>query len=192
MHKLFLSELPSRDIFALKFLARMELGNEQLWKNLWTEEVHSHLTGYVSTRNGRILATENTFETESEPFHLAKVTYGCGFTASFIIGPYFFVVSFKSYNHCRLWSAVWVSFAQPRHLSSSTQSMCGSNIFYANGAPPHIANPVKLLLKRLFENARNMSHHFPTTWPSRSPDLDMCDLWVWGYLKNVVFSTPIA
>ncbi|GBM19504.1 hypothetical protein AVEN_107979-1 [Araneus ventricosus] len=29
-------------------------------------------------------------------------------------------------------------------------------------------------------------------WPSRSPDLNPCDFWLWGYLKDVVFSTPIA
>ncbi|GBO00449.1 hypothetical protein AVEN_185088-1 [Araneus ventricosus] len=29
-------------------------------------------------------------------------------------------------------------------------------------------------------------------WPSRSPDLNPYDSWLWGYLKDVVFSTPIA
>ncbi|GBO20091.1 hypothetical protein AVEN_21820-1 [Araneus ventricosus] len=29
-------------------------------------------------------------------------------------------------------------------------------------------------------------------WPSRSPDLNPCDFWLCGYLKDVVFSTPIA
>ncbi|GBN65801.1 hypothetical protein AVEN_85675-1, partial [Araneus ventricosus] len=29
-------------------------------------------------------------------------------------------------------------------------------------------------------------------WPSRSPDLNPCDFWLWGYLKDVVFSTPIV
>ncbi|GBN56822.1 hypothetical protein AVEN_33068-1 [Araneus ventricosus] len=61
-----------------------------------------------------------------------------------------------------------------------------------DGAPPHIANPVKQLLKRPFGNARIISRHFPTAWPSRSPDLNPLDFWMWGYLKAVVFSNPIA
>ncbi|GBL86791.1 hypothetical protein AVEN_96029-1 [Araneus ventricosus] len=30
------------------------------------------------------------------------------------------------------------------------------------------------------------------SWPSRSSDLNPCDFWLWGYLKDVVLSTPIA
>ena len=65
-------------------------------------------------------------------------------------------------------------------------------IFMQDGAPPHIANPVKQLLKRHFENARIISRHFFTGWLFRSPDLNPSDFWLWGYLKNVVFNTPIA
>ncbi|GBL59710.1 hypothetical protein AVEN_155745-1, partial [Araneus ventricosus] len=61
-----------------------------------------------------------------------------------------------------------------------------------DGAPPHIANPVKQLLKQHFGNARIISRHFPTAWPSRSPDLNPRDFWLWDCLKDIVFSTPIA
>ncbi|GFT28021.1 hypothetical protein NPIL_164711 [Nephila pilipes] len=30
------------------------------------------------------------------------------------------------------------------------------------------------------------------TWPPRSPDLNPCDLKLWGYLKDAVLSTLIA
>ena len=82
-----------------------------------------------------------------------------------------------------------MSFAQPRHSSCSTTRLCGSEQFY--GAPPQIANLVEQLLKRHFGNARIISRHFPTTWLSRSSDLNPGDSWLWGYLK-VVFSTPTA
>ncbi|GBM09960.1 hypothetical protein AVEN_18367-1 [Araneus ventricosus] len=39
---------------------------------------------------------------------------------------------------------------------------------------------------------RIISRHFLTTWPSRSPDLNPCDFWLWGYLKDVVYGGPIA
>ena len=61
-----------------------------------------------------------------------------------------------------------------------------------DGASPHIANAVKKLLKRHLENARIISRPFPTAWPSRSPYLNPGDFWLWGYLEDVVFSTPTA
>ncbi|GFT35539.1 uncharacterized protein TNCV_2054591 [Trichonephila clavipes] len=61
-----------------------------------------------------------------------------------------------------------------------------------NSAPPHVANPVKQLLKGHAENARVISHHFPTAFPPKSPDLNLCDFWLRGYLKDAVFSVPTA
>ncbi|GBL82021.1 hypothetical protein AVEN_50595-1 [Araneus ventricosus] len=37
-----------------------------------------------------------------------------------------------------------------------------------------------------------ISHNFPTAWRPRSPDLNNCDFWLWGYLKDVVYWGPIA
>ena len=48
------------------------------------------------------------------------------------------------------------------------------------------------MLKRHVGNARIISRHLGTAWLSWSPDLNPCVLWLWGYLKDVVFSTSIA
>ena len=37
-----------------------------------------------------------------------------------------------------------------------------------------------------------MSHHFPKTWLSKSSYLNLCDFWLWDYLKNVVFNGLFA
>ena len=71
VQELFPSDLPA---LALEFFPLMEVDKECLWKILWTEEAHFHLTGYVNTHNCQIWATENTFETQSVPLHPAKVT----------------------------------------------------------------------------------------------------------------------
>ncbi|GBO01369.1 hypothetical protein AVEN_275664-1 [Araneus ventricosus] len=67
-----------------------------------------------------------------------------------------------------------------------------TTIFMQVGASQHIAIPVKQLLNLHFGNDRIISRHFPTTWPPWSPDLNPCDFWLWGYLKNVVYGGPIA
>ena len=61
-----------------------------------------------------------------------------------------------------------------------------------DGASPYIANSVKQLLKRHFGNARIISRHFPTAWPSRSPNLNLSDFPLSDYMKDVVFSILIA
>lgn len=61
-----------------------------------------------------------------------------------------------------------------------------------DGAPLHITNPLKQLLKRHFGNASIISRHLPTVWPSRLSNLNPCDFCLWGYMKDIVFSAPIA
>ncbi|GBO06015.1 hypothetical protein AVEN_189119-1 [Araneus ventricosus] len=61
-----------------------------------------------------------------------------------------------------------------------------------DSAPPHIATSVKQLLNLHFGNDGIISLHFPTASPPRSPDLNPCDFWLWGYLKDVVYGGPIA
>ncbi|GFV15145.1 uncharacterized protein TNCV_4327921 [Trichonephila clavipes] len=74
----------------------------------------------------------------------------------------------------------------------STAWLCGWDLFMQDGAPLLFANPVKQLLKEHFINNRVFSRHFPTAWPLRSLDLNLRDFWLWGYLKDVVFSASIA
>ncbi|GFU79014.1 uncharacterized protein TNCV_308541 [Trichonephila clavipes] len=74
----------------LWFLARLEVDPEWPWNILWTDEAHFHLDGSVNTHNCRIWETDNPHSTLRVPLHSPKVTVWCGFSASFILGPYFF------------------------------------------------------------------------------------------------------
>ncbi|GBM90321.1 hypothetical protein AVEN_116311-1 [Araneus ventricosus] len=59
-------------------------------------------------------------------------------------------------------------------------------------SPPLLATPVKQLLNLHFVNDRIISRHFTTAWPPRSPDMNPCDFWLLGYLKDVVYGNPTA
>ncbi|GBL90155.1 hypothetical protein AVEN_135491-1 [Araneus ventricosus] len=84
------ADLPKREAFALQFLARMEVDNAWLWNILWTDEAYFHLQGSVNTQNCRIWTRENPFQMQPLPLHSQKVTVWCGFTAAFIVSPFFF------------------------------------------------------------------------------------------------------
>ncbi|GFV87672.1 uncharacterized protein TNCV_779561 [Trichonephila clavipes] len=123
--------------FALTFLARVEVDASWPWKILWSDEVHFHQSGTVNIHNCRMWDTENPRTFQEIPLHSPKVTVWCGFTATFILGPFFFEETTRS-------------------------------------------GPVTCTVM-----AR--SRAFPTAWSPRSPDLNPCDFWLWGYLKNLVY-----
>ncbi|GBN15679.1 hypothetical protein AVEN_170955-1 [Araneus ventricosus] len=117
----------------------------------------------------------------------------CGFTSSFIVRPLFFdEIGPAGFLNCTV-NGVGYEYLLRNHVIPALQQCArvSSIIFMQDGAPPHIANPVKRLLSMHFGNYRIISRHFPTNWPPRSPDLNPCDFWLWGYLKHVVFSDRI-
>ncbi|GBM52992.1 hypothetical protein AVEN_111336-1 [Araneus ventricosus] len=84
------AELPKRDAFTLPFLARMEVDNSWSRKILSIDEDYFHLRNSVNTQNCRIWARENLFQMHPLPLHSQEVTVWCGFTAAFIVVPFFF------------------------------------------------------------------------------------------------------
>ncbi|GFV30922.1 uncharacterized protein TNCV_4013561 [Trichonephila clavipes] len=80
----------SRHLFSLQFLACLEVDPEWPWNILWTDEAHFHLDGSVNTHNCRIWESDNPHSTLQDSLHSPKVTVWCGFSTSFILGPYFF------------------------------------------------------------------------------------------------------
>ena len=175
VQELFPSDLPARETCSKKFLLT--------WK--WTKNGRRKFCGqtkpisiwHANTQNGRIWATENPLETQPVPLHNAKVTVWYGFTVSFIIRSYFF----KETNAL---GPVTVTVSDQRYecllrnhaILALQRSGCVDWIFFMqDGATPHIAKPVKQLLKRHFGNSRIINRHFTTVWPFRLPDLIPCD-----------------
>lgn len=177
--------------FSLHVLAQMEIEPEWLSRILWTDEAHFSVNGGINTQNCRIWSTENPHEIVQQGLHDKKVTVWCGFTANFIIGPYFF-------EEIQNGEAVSVTVTGERYLQmlrdyaipqlQNEHEGIENMIFMQDGAPPHIYRPVKELLTAVFQD-RVISRHFANSWPPRSPDLNPADYWLWGYLKNLVFRT---
>lgn len=101
----------------------------------------------------------------------------CGITPRGIVGPYFFdgPVNAAAYLHV-LETVLW-PFATHKALT-----------FQQDGAPAHYALQVRQWLDRKFP-ARWIGRRGPLEWPPRSPDLAPCDYFLWGYLKQRVYST---
>lgn len=69
----------------------------------------------------------------------------------------------------------------------------GDAFLMQDGATPHTANKTLQFLHKIFKN-RVISGKFKDlfncgySWPPYSPDLNPCDFFLWGYLKQRVYS----
>ena len=63
--------------------------------------------------------------------------------------------------------------------------------WFQDRAPAHGTLEIRRLLQARFQH-RVVALHHPIEWPPRSPDLTPLDFFLWGYLKQKVFSTPPA
>ena len=65
-----------------------------------------------------------------------------------------------------------------------------SMILQQDGAPPHYANEVRENFDwKLSE--RWMGRVGPISWPAHSPDLTLCDYYLWGYVNDIVYRYPL-
>ena len=58
-----------------------------------------------------------------------------------------------------------------------------------DGAPAHTSNATMQYLRGQFP-LRLMSKRGDWPWPPRSPDLAICDFFLWGYLKQQIWNVP--
>ncbi|GBM98902.1 hypothetical protein AVEN_201016-1 [Araneus ventricosus] len=120
--------------FALTFLARVEVDASWLWQILCSDEAHFHLSGKVNTQNCRIRNTENLL------LHSPKVTVWCGFTATFILGPFFFEEATRNGPvTCTVTAKRFKNMLENFVVPQLQQQQClDSSTFMQDGEPPHI------------------------------------------------------
>ncbi|GFT84981.1 DUF4817 domain-containing protein [Trichonephila clavipes] len=189
-HELLPADTAQREAFAKWAFSKMEQDPTWVFNILWTDEAHFSLHGDVNNHNCRIWATSNPREYTQKPLHSPKVTAWCGFTGSFIIGPFFFE------TQCPVNGWITETVNAQRYLTLLRETVVPcliqrgqiSNVtFMQDGATSHTANSVKAFLIQTFGEDRIVSRHCRYPWPPRSPDLTPADFWLWGYLKSRVY-----
>ncbi|GFU11159.1 transposable element tc3 transposase [Trichonephila clavipes] len=188
VQELLLHDFETRHLFSLQFLARLEVDPEWPWNIPWTDEAHFRLDGSVNNHNCQIWESDNPHSTLQVPLHSPKVTVWCGFSASFILGPYFFEeLGAGGPVTCSITGQRYASLLRNKICPDLQARPCLSRIiFLQDGAPPHIISCVKDVLKHHFTEGRVISRPFRHLWPPRSPDLNPCDFWLWGDLRQLV------
>ena len=147
----------------------------QLWL-IASDEAYFYLTEAINKQNNRLWLTERPGDWIEKPLHDAKVLVWCAITSRKVYGPYFFEESVNQHNYLHMLK----TFFWPKHYRLKDAK---KYYFQQDGATPHTANLVQDYLKDKFGD----QFIGKKQWPPRSPDLNPCDYFLWGYLKSKVY-----
>jgi hypothetical protein len=140
------------------------------------DEAYFYLTPPVNSQNYRMWLESKPSDKIERPLHDEKVLVWCAISDTHTYGPYFFEESVNQLNYLDMLE----NFFWQRHCHMPSFQ---KYYFAQDGATPHTANAVQNYLKSKF------SKRFfdKSMWPPRSPDLNPCDFFLWGYLKDRVY-----
>lgn len=152
-------------------------------KVLWSDESRFTNCGMFNRRNTVFWADENPFLAR-EVRHQIKWGFNVwiGIIGGHIVGPVF-------YND-NLNAARYLDMLQTDVAECIMELPLGTvqNMFFQqDGAPPHNAQIVSDFLNNEYGGSW-IGNRGPILWPARSPDLTPLDFFVWGFLKDRVYS----
>jgi len=151
------------------------------------------LNGEVNRQDFRLWSDENPHWFAEEPLHPEKVTVWLGVGLNGFIGPFFWEPD-PQFPRERGINARWYEAMLTDQAVPALRNWQNFErlVFQQDGAPAHYALRVRQLLDREFPyrwmgrgSARQPA---PVAWPPRSPDLTPLDFWVWGHLKQRIFT----
>ena len=169
----------ARKLFSTVMLQKIRSGEIPLNSIIISDEAHFHLTGSVNKQNCRYWLPENPEIIHEKPLHSPKVTVWAGVAEFGIIGPYFFEGTVNTERYVELIENFVVPELKRKRKYSSAW-------FQQDGATCHTSTVTLNVLKKHFKD-RIISRGTSILWPPRSPDLSVCDFFLWGYLKSRVY-----
>ncbi|XP_076322031.1 uncharacterized protein LOC143231372 [Tachypleus tridentatus] len=162
-----------------------ETGDDEFpLKIVWSDEATFKLNGSINRHNCTYWATENSHVTEEHHLNLPGVIVWCGLSARGLIGPFFFQDTVTGLNYLNILQ----EFAMPRIQEQFGEEEC---FFQQDGAPPHFHRDVGAYLDASTPD-RWIGRRGSVEFLARSPDLTPIDFFLWGFLKDKVYSTKRA
>jgi len=116
-----------------------------------------------------------------------RITVWCAICETGIIGPVFLDQNVNGERYKRMLRREFIPYAQAMDAIEGYW-------FMQDGALPHRTNAVFELLDEHFPGrvlglGYGDKHSGGLDWPPYSPDLNPCDFYLWGFLKDEVYQT---
>lgn len=178
-------DITRRRDFANLMIRRIE-SNRIDPKNIWfTDESHFWLDGYVNRQNYRHWGSEQPHIAVVRPLHPQRITVWCAISHGGIIGPFFFRENITADIYRRHIYERFVEIAREKKMVSNYY-------FQQDGAAPHRTEENLTRIMGDFDHriiALNAPKYTTSDieWPTQSPDMTVCDFFLWGYTKDKVY-----
>jgi len=190
-HQLLPADLARRLAFARWLIAHVERDVNFLRHLIVGDEAAFCMDGKVNTHNVLEYAParqppEFNFEVNMSR---QKRTVWIGFCGSGqVIGPFFFERNVNGNMYLQMINNDVLPQLE-QHFERQIHGVFRHLWWIQDEAPAHRLIAVRDRLRELFAE-RVIALNHAVEWPPRSPDLTPCDYFLWGHLKNKVFSTP--
>lgn len=172
--------------FCEDVMQRIDNNNQFCSNILFSDEASFELYGTVNRHNCRYWSDTNPhWSFESKTQYPQKLNIWAGILRNRIVGPFFIDGNLNAAQYIHLLQT---------NIIPAVQDIAGPDFhevwFQQDGAPAHFGVRVRELLDRVFPN-RWIGRRGELEWPPRSPDLTPLDFFLWGYLKENVYKTPV-
>ncbi|XP_070528284.1 uncharacterized protein [Cardiocondyla obscurior] len=148
---------------------------------LWSDEAIFTPNGIFNSKNFIMWQHQNPHAVRQCAFQFRwKLNVWAGIIGNRVIGPYFLPPRLDGERY-----AQFLENHLPILLEELPLQMRQTMIFQHDGAPPHYSRRARMVLDRHFPD-RWIGRNGPISWPARSPNLNVLDYFVWGYIKNRV------
>lgn len=165
----------------------MEEDDSFLSRVIFSDEATFHINGKVNRHNVRIWGLQNPHVTLEHERDTPKLNVFCAVSLKKVYGPFFF-------DENTVTGVTYLRMLQ-NWLVPQMNEDSGDYIFQQDGAPPHWHLNVRRFLNESLPQRwigrmgnADLALQF---WPPRSPDLTVCDFFLWGYVKDAVYVPPL-
>lgn len=180
-HELLPVDYPRRVEFCQWFQNNLN-NNDILNTVFFSDEAWFYLSGYVNSQNMRLWSSENPHFFVEEPLHPQKVGVWAGICRRRLVGPIFFEGTLTAARYRDEILTLFINQLDDEELLNG--------YFQQDGATAHTSRETIQYIREFFDD-RIISRNTEIPYPSRSCDLNICDFFVWPYIKNSIYSTPI-
>ncbi|PNF39386.1 hypothetical protein B7P43_G13583 [Cryptotermes secundus] len=163
-------------------LDRIDTSPQFIGNILFSDETTFYLSGFVNRHNVRIWGSQNPHVYREHIRDSPKLNVWCGLMKDRIIGPFFF-------GEATAYGSVYLHMLE-QFLYPQVADLQPNIIFQQDGASPHWGLDVPRPLNATIQD-RWTGRGGPIRWPPHSPDLTPLDFFLWVYVKDRVFVTPV-
>lgn len=171
---------------------QVEASPEFALKVLWTDEASFTRGGISNIHNEHYWSHTNPHvSTESCFQHQWRINVWAGIIGDVVVGPYFLPHSLNGESYLEFLMNDLDEELTVLPVSSYVDLVMNNNmVFQHDGAPAHYARDVRDHLNNRFSQWIGRGGRI--AWPARSPDLTPLDFFLWGYVKNKVYSVECS